>query len=274
MSVKDQAAQFLRLVQIMARLRSPEGCPWDREQTPESLAPYLVEETYEVLEAIDRGEPAAVCEELGDLLLQVVFIARIFEERDAFAIADVAESIADKLVRRHPHVFSGRPLRDRKELEADWHRIKSEEKGQTQEMTGILAGVPSRLPALMRARKLTEKASRAGFDWPDLDGVMAKVHEELEELARSIRTAEEDAVQDELGDLLFAVVNLGRFLRVDAENALRKTIDRFVRRFAHIENTLAAQGRDLARTSLEEMDQLWEEAKVRERKKPSPLTKT
>jgi MazG family protein len=253
-----------RLLQIMAVLRSPGGCPWDAEQTPESLKPYLVEEAYEVLEAIDRGDPAAIRDELGDLLLQIVFQARIFEERGAFDLGDVAAAIADKLERRHPHVFSDQPTGDLKALNAQWDRIKNEEKRGRGETATVLGGIPRHLPALQRARKLTEKASRVGFDWPDADGVFAKVHEELWEFEEAMRHADQQAMTDELGDLLFAIVNLGRFLNIDAEEALRRTINRFVTRFEHIEQSLARAGKTFQETTLEEMDALWVEAKGRE----------
>ncbi|HXV19386.1 MAG TPA: nucleoside triphosphate pyrophosphohydrolase [Desulfuromonadales bacterium] len=258
---------FGRLLEIVATLRSPEGCPWDAEQTPESLKPYLLEETYEVLEAIDGGEPSAICDELGDLLLQVIFQARLFEERQAFDVGDVADAIADKLIRRHPHVFAERRQSSIEALDAQWDRIKAREKERRGEFPTLLGGVPRHLPALLRARKLSEKASRVGFDWPAVDGIFAKIEEELEEFKDALQHADQQAMADELGDLLFSIVNLGRFLNIDAEEALRQTANRFVARFGHIEATLAERGRTLQQSSPEEMDSLWNEAKRREREK-------
>jgi len=263
-----------RLLKIVATLRSPGGCPWDAEQTPESLKPYLLEETYEVLAAIDGGEPDAICDELGDLLLQIVFQARLFEERQDFDMADVANSIADKLIRRHPHVFAGNKQRGKKALAAQWEKIKAEEKMSRGEPAKLLGDVPPHLPALLRARKLSEKASRAGFDWSEVDGIFAKIEEELQEFREALSRTDQQAMTDELGDLLFAVVNLGRFMHIDAEEALRQTSNRFVARFGHIETTLAEQGRTFEQSSPAEMDSLWNDAKSRERKKSDETSKT
>jgi MazG family protein len=256
---------FGRLLEIVAILRSPEGCPWDAEQAPESLKPYLLEETYEVLDAIDDGEPSGICDELGDLLLQVVFQARLFEERRAFDMGNVADAIADKLVRRHPHVFDERHQNSIEALDIQWDRIKAKEREWRGESPTVLGGVPRHLPALLRARKLSEKASRVGFDWPAVDGIFVKIEEELEEFKDALQRADQQAMADELGDLLFTIVNLGRFLNIDAEEALRQTANRFVARFGHIETTLAERGQTLQQSSPEEMDSLWNEAKRRER---------
>src|SRR5438128_43874 len=199
----DQSAveAFGRLVDIMARLRGPGGCPWDREQTPETLRPYLVEETYEVLDALDRGEPSAVRDELGDLLLQIVFQSELAAEAGRFTIADVARAIADKLVRRHPHVFGDTAVRDASEVMRNWSRIKAEERRAAGLDDDLFAGVPAALPALMRAEKLGAKARHAGLDWPDAGGVLAKVREEVDELARAVADGDRDAVTHELGDV-------------------------------------------------------------------------
>ena len=265
---------FGRLLEIVTALRSPEGCPWDAGQTSESLKPYLLEETYEVLDAIDRGETSGICDELGDLLLQVVFQARLFEERQAFDMGDVADAIADKLIRRHPHVFAERRQSCIEALDIQWDRIKAEEKERRGESPTVLGGVPRHLPALMRARKLSEKASRVGFDWPAVDGIFAKIEEELGEFKDALQHDDHQAMADELGDLLFAIVNLGRFLNIDAEEALRQTANRFVARFGHIETTLAERGRTLQQSSPEEMDSLWNEAKRREREDRDEPAKT
>lgn len=274
MHEKRALKAFDRLLAIMAILRSPEGCPWDAEQTSESLKPYLLEETYEVLDAIDCKDAPGICEELGDLLLQVVFQARIFEECGAFDIGDVADAIAEKLVRRHPHVFAREQRSGMETLDAQWHRIKAEEKALRGESASVLAGIPAHLPALLRARKLSEKASRVGFDWPEVDGIFAKIDEEIDEFRGALNRADHRDMVHELGDILFAIVNLGRFFDIDAEEALRQTTNRFVARFGHIENTLAERGRSFSESSPEEMDSLWNEAKKRERHDRDEPTKT
>jgi len=267
-----RAARSLdRLLQIMARLREPGGCPWDREQTLETLRPYVLEETYEVLEAIDSGDASAHREELGDLLLQIVFQARIAEEERRFDFADVADAISDKLESRHPHVFGvatpggGRtPPTDVKDAEgvlrqwADLKRRENEAKGRGK---SVLEGVPREMPALARAERLTEKASRIGFDWPDASGARTKVSEELEELDEAIAGGDRRRMEDELGDLLFASANLARKLGIPPEEALRGTIGRFVTRFRYVEERLAARGLRPGEATLDEMDRLWEEAK-------------
>jgi len=265
---------FARLLETMATLRSPGGCPWDADQTPETLKPYLLEEAYEVLEAIDRNEPDLICDELGDLLLQIVFHARIYEERRLFDIGDVATAITDKLIRRHPHVFSADNQQPAPSLDAQWERIKAEERRRRGETLTALGGVPRHLPALLRARKLTEKASRVGFDWPDVDGVFAKVQEEFKEFEEAFRSNDQQAMVDELGDILFAIVNLGRFLNIDAEEALRGTINRFMKRFAHIEGSLAGRGKSFSQSTLEELEALWREAKRLEGGTPGGASKT
>ena len=249
------------LVDIMTRLRAPGGCPWDREQTHETLRPYVLEEAYEVLDAIDRGDPAALRDELGDLLLQVVFHAELARERGDFAIADVAQAIADKLVRRHPHVFGDVQVSSALEQTRAWEAQKAaERKG------ALLDDVPRALPALRRAQKLTKRAGTVGFDWPDPRAVRVKLDEELTELdAELVRAGETGSngarISAELGDVLFALVNLARHLHVDAESALQDANARFVRRFEHIERRLAESGRTPTDAGLDEMESLWQEAK-------------
>lgn len=253
---------FDRLYDLMRRLRAPGGCPWDAEQTHESLKRYLLEETYEVFEAIDLNDPELLKEELGDLLLQPVFHAAIAEERGAFTMDEVLETICDKLVRRHPHVFGEQKVKTAEEQVENWERIKKAEKGE--ERKSALAGVPPHLPSLLKAQKITEKASRVGFDWAHVDEVFAKVLEELKEFEETLAERDQERMEAELGDLLFAIVNLGRFLRLDPEEALRKTIARFTRRFEYIEDALHKLGTSIKESSLEEMERLWEEAKLRE----------
>jgi tetrapyrrole methylase family protein/MazG family protein len=257
-----ESDKFARLMNLMRQLRAPEGCPWDAEQTHASLKRYLLEEAYEVIEAIDRDDPELLKEELGDLMLQPVFHAAIAEERGQFTMDEVLDTICDKLVRRHPHVFGTQVVKTADEQVENWERIKKTEKGE--ERKSVLAGIPPHLPALMKAQKITEKAARVGFDWEHIDQVYAKVLEELKEFEETIGTDNQERMEAELGDLLFAIVNLGRFLALDPEEALRKTIERFTRRFTHIEENLHARGTSVQEASMEEMDRLWEEAKRKE----------
>jgi tetrapyrrole methylase family protein/MazG family protein len=258
----EENRNFYRAMGIMRRLRGPGGCPWDAEQTHDSLKRYLIEECYEVVEAIDNKDDGLLREELGDLILQPLFHAAIAEERGAFTIDDILGTLSDKLVRRHPHVFGDEEIRTSDEQVANWEKIKKEEKGE--ERKSALAGIPPQLPSLMKAQKITEKAARVGFDWERTDQVFAKVLEELHELEETMVDGNEERMEAELGDLLFAIVNLGRFLSVNPEEALRKTISRFERRFGHVEETLHAQGVSLKDASIAEMETLWEEAKNKE----------
>jgi tetrapyrrole methylase family protein/MazG family protein len=254
---------FEKLLEIMKRLRAPGGCPWDAEQTHESLTRYLLEETYEVIEAIDAKSPEHLKEELGDLLLQPVFHAAIAEEAGSFTIHDVIQTLCEKLVRRHPHVFGDMQIADSTAQIENWEQIKKLEKGA--ERASALSGVPPHLPALLKAQKITEKAARVGFDWEHIDQVMAKVMEELHEFEEAMIAGDNEHMEAELGDLLFAIVNLGRFLSINPEEALRKTITRFQLRFQFVEESLHAQNRHMSDTPLKEMDLLWDEAKKRER---------
>ena len=256
-------SNFDQLLTIMRRLRGPEGCPWDAEQTHQSLTRYLLEETYEVIEAIDEQSPEHLKEELGDLLLQPVFHAAIAEEAGDFTINDVIDTLCQKLIRRHPHVFGDLQIKDSDAQIENWERIKKAEKGA--ERASALSGVPCHLPALLKAHKISEKASRVGFDWEHSGQVFAKVMEELHEFEEARAAGDPQRMEDELGDLLFAIVNLGRFLALNPEEALRKTINRFQKRFSHVEDTLHSQGKQMQDTPLEEMDKLWEQAKRLER---------
>jgi len=255
-----------RLVEIMAALRHPQkGCPWDLEQDFRSIAPYTLEEAYEVADAIERDDLQALREELGDLLLQVVFHARMASEQGAFDFEDVARDICDKLVRRHPHVFGDAVVESADAQTAEWERLKAEEKAARGEPGGLLADVPLALPALTRAAKLGRRAARVGFDWPDAGGPRAKIEEELSELDQAVADgAGGDLVESELGDLLFAVVNYARHLGVDPESALRGANARFVRRFGHVERRMAESGGGPDPVGLDQLDRWWDEAKARE----------
>lgn len=260
-----------RLIEIMAALRTPgTGCLWDLQQDFATVAPYTLEEAHEVADAIARGDLDDLREELGDLLLQVVFHARMAQEQDAFDFGDVVEAITRKLVRRHPHVFGDVRGLSPDEVKGLWECIKAEEKaerrarGKADEETGALAGIPAGMPSLMRALKLQQKAGKVGFDWNDPLAVLAKIREETAEIETEIEAGAQDKVASEVGDLLFAVVNLARHLDVDPDTALRAANLKFQRRFAAIETALAARGRTPAQATLAEMDALWDAAKLAE----------
>jgi tetrapyrrole methylase family protein / MazG family protein len=256
------------LLSIMARLRGPFGCPWDREQTPQTLKKYLIEEAYEALEAIETGKPAELQEELGDLLLQIAFLAQIADEKGQFDFADVVHTLVLKLVRRHPHIFPSRDMeipiqpQNGREVRKIWRRVKEREAGG-KEKRSILDGLPLSLPGLIRAQRMTERAARVGFDWPSIQGVWEKIREEIGELKDAGMGKSRKAKEAELGDLLFSLVNLARHYGLSAEEALRKANRRFGKRFRHIESVLRRKGRSLEEASLEEMDRLWTQAKRR-----------
>lgn len=249
---------FDELIRVMAQLRAPEGCPWDREQSHRSLRPYLLEETYEALEAIDAEDWARLSDELGDVLLQVVFHAQLASERGDFDIEDVVAGIVAKLRRRHPHVFGTASVSGADEVVDRWEQIKRGEAG-CEDRDSALDGIPESLPALQRAHKLQRRAARAGFDWDDIAGPRAKIDEELAEVA----AADAASVEHEIGDLLFAVVNYARFLGVEPESALRRANERFIQRFRSVERAAGSAER-LQAMSLDEMDELWEQAKTEE----------
>jgi MazG family protein len=252
--------QFQKLCDIVAKLRAPGGCPWDREQTNESLLPATVEEAYEVAEAARAKNDAHFREELGDLLLLVVMHAEIARESGRFEISNVLEDVSEKLVRRHPHVFGESDARDSGAVLKQWEAIKRAEKKND---THYLASLPGALPALMRAQKAQSKVARVNFDWTELGDVIAKVEEELAELKRAIASRDQNAIEDEIGDLLFAVVNLSRKCKLDAESALQKATDKFVRRFNLVEDEVQKRGKKLGDVDLAELDAIWNEAKKR-----------
>lgn len=259
-------AEIRRLLDIMAALRDPDtGCPWDKEQSFETIAPYTIEEAYEVADAIMQRDFAALPDELGDLLFQVVYHARIAEERGLFGFADIAKSISDKMIRRHPHVFGDAAARDASAQTAAWEAQKAAERLLRQQ-TGTLAGVPVALPALTRAFKLTGRAARVGFDWPDAEQVLVKLDEEIQELKAELSEADPVRLADEVGDLLFVLANLARKLKLDPEVCLRQANDKFCRRFNAMEAGFEAEAKPLRGLSLEEMEAGWQRVKVAERR--------
>ncbi len=249
-----------RLIDIMKLLRSKEGCPWDREQTHESLKKYLIEETYEYLEVVDLDDKARMCEELGDVLLQIVFHARIAEENGDFNIEDVINGVCEKMIHRHPHVFGDVSAETSSQVLKNWEEIKKREKG-VKDQTSVLQDVPKNLPALMRSYKVQQKAAQVGFDWTDPGDVFAKIREEIDELEVEFKKQNKSGIEDELGDVLFSVVNLSRFLKVHPELSLTQSTNKFISRFEHIEKRALEQGKKLNDMSLEEMEALWVEAK-------------
>lgn len=267
-----EGTAFESFAEIVAHLRAPDGCPWDREQTHSSLRTHLLEESYEALEAIDAGDFDSMCEEFGDLLLQIVLNAQIAGEAGQFSMTDVVKGIHDKIVRRHPHVFGDAQLGDVDGVLANWEKLKEKEREKLalsnvegmKEGKGALDGVPATLPALIQAQEYQDRAARVGFDWPEIEGVLDKVREEIEEIKRA---ENQEQVAAELGDLFFVLVNLARWKKVDAESALRGTNLKFKKRFGYIESGAKAQGRNLSDLSLDEMEMLWQEAKRRESRK-------
>lgn len=252
--------EFEELVRTVAILRSPGGCPWDKEQTHDSLKKYAIEETYEVIEAIESGDPKKIEDELGDLLLQVLLHAQIASESEQFDIGDVCRVIREKLQRRHPHVFADVEISGVEDVLYNWEQIKKGEPGYDQRKS-VLDGVPKSLPALMRAAEISKKAARTGFDWPDVDSILDKLREETRELEEAINRGISKEIENEIGDLLFTTVNIARFKGIDPEEALRRMLEKFTRRFNHIEESAQRSGKSIQDMTLEEMDRVWDEAK-------------
>lgn len=246
---------FEKLVGILARLRAPDGCPWDREQSYKDIAPHTLEETYEVIEAIDREDYDGLCEELGDFIMQALFYAQIASEEKRFTIVDVIQKITEKLIHRHPHVFGETKVADSKQVLKNWEQLKKKE-GKS-----VLGGVPKTLPALLKAYRIGEKAGRVGFDWENTDGILDKVKEEAAELAEARHQRDEHAVEHEYGDLLFTLANIGRFLGINPETALRGATERFLERFRLMEGEIENSGKSMKDLSPKEWDELWENAK-------------
>lgn len=259
------SAAFLRLVEVVTYLRSPQGCPWDRKQTPQSLLPYLLEETYEVIESVEDNNPHGLKEELGDVLLHILFQSLIAQEQGTFRLEECLHGITEKLIRRHPHVFSDNPDDAAAALQ-QWETAKQQEKGRA----SLLDGLPRGLPALTHARRVQEKAASVGFDWQEIAPVWAKVHEEMEELRQACAADDADGIEEEFGDMLFSLVNVGRFLQLDPEAALRNTIRKFTRRFHGIEQEFARRGQRLDEVSLEDMDAVWNRLRHQDKSEERP----
>jgi tetrapyrrole methylase family protein / MazG family protein len=263
-----KAAEALRaLLDVVLKLRSPGGCDWDRSRSKEDISAYLLDEVYEVIDAVDSGPPEALKEELGDVLFQILFFATMAEEKGEFDMADVIADITAKMIRRHPHVFGDRKVRDVEEIRANWEDIKKNVENKQEDLHPF-DRVPRSMPALLKAQKVTEKASRLGFDWPGAEGVFGKLEEEIGELRIAIGKGRQEEVAEEMGDLLFTLVNLCRFLKVDAEGSLRAALEKFILRFKYIEERLNEEGKTAEGASLAEMDRLWDESKRGGRNKP------
>lgn len=255
---------FEDLVALMTTLRGPNGCPWDRKQSLETLKPFIIEESYEVVDAIDRDDRKALAEELGDFLLQAVFVAEIAREEGSFDVYDAITLLHDKLVRRHPHVFGDVEAKDAEQVLVNWEKLKNEERKA--ENKSVLAGVPQSLPALLKASRLTEKAARVGFDWRRTEDVFEKLDEEMAEVRAAVASGDAASLHDEIGDLLFTIANIARKLEINPEEALQSTNRRFMRRFEIMEQTVRESGRNLDQLTLEQMDALWDDAKASERR--------
>lgn len=251
---------FAALLKIMEMLRGEKGCPWDKEQTRKSLKPYIVEEAYELIEAIEENDPDKICEELGDLLFQIVFQCQLAKEKNEFTINDVIEKISKKMIERHPHVFGHVDYKTSDEVIVHWEEQKKLE-GKMRE--SILEGVPESMPSLLRANRLQDRAAQVGFDWKKVEDVLKKLDEELKEFKDAIKTERLEKIEEELGDILFMLVNVSRFIGINAEDALRKTIRKFISRFRYIEANASRQGKPLSDMTLDEMDRLWDDAKKR-----------
>jgi MazG family protein len=259
---ENAGEKFQKLVSIMARLRAPGGCPWDREQTFDSIKPYTLEETYEVLQAIDNRDWTELTEELGDFMLQAVFYAQMASEENLFRIDDALDAINAKLVRRHPHVFGEESAQSPDDVMTIWGRVKeSEQQKKAKPREGLLDGVPRAMPALVEAQQIASKAAGVGFDWENPEQVLEKLNEELAEFAEARRNASHEQLEDELGDMLFVIVNLARFVKVDPEQALRRTNAKFRKRWGHIESKLRERGKKPEESTIQEMEDLWQEAK-------------
>ncbi len=261
--MQETAANFIRLVEIITRLRAPDGCPWDQKQTPQTFKGYLLEETHELLEAINHDDADHVREELGDLFFQIIFLNNLYVEQGRFTLDEVLDTISAKMVRRHPHVFGDQVVKSEQELRQQWHAIKAAEKGPNAPPKSALAAVPKSLPALHRAQRVADRAARTGFDWPDANQALAKTWEELEELQHAQSEGDQQRIAEELGDLFFALVVFARKRGLDAETSLQTATEKFIDRFTHFEAQIAARGETIPELAPEAMLALWEETKPR-----------
>jgi tetrapyrrole methylase family protein/MazG family protein len=266
--MKNDDNKYLRklkeLEQLIKKLRAPDGCPWDRQQKKEDIGKYILEEAYEVVDSLDKADPQALKEELGDLLFQILFLAQMSAETGSFSLGDVMDGINEKMIRRHPHIFGDKKEISVQEVKENWQQIKKKERQDKKSEESLFAGIPRSLPALKRAQKITSIASTFGFDWTNTDGVLEKLKEELREFDDAVKNGPDSKIEEELGDLLFTIVNLSRFLSIDAETALSKTTEKFLRRFSYVTKQLSSLGISPAQATLPQMNALWNEAKIKE----------
>lgn len=253
--------KFIALLDIIARLRAPDGCPWDRKQTPQSFKQYLIEEAHELMEAIDRDSPDEVKEELGDLLFQIIFLNNLYAEKEHFSLGEVIDTISAKMIRRHPHVFGDEQIASEEELRKSWYAIKGKENKKKSKASGLLSALPKTLPALRRAQRVSERAARTGFEWPDISSAIAKLEEELNEFKEAVSSGKKEAIADELGDILFALANIGRLTEVNTEDALQAATKKFINRFHTMERLLARSDQQIAALDMEALLCAWQEAK-------------
>jgi len=261
--VTDAQKELQELTVLIKKLRAPAGCPWDRKQKPQDIGKYVLDEAYEVTDALETKDPLALKEELGDLLFQILFLAEMEDELNQFSLADIMVGIKEKMIRRHPHVFGDVTVNSVEEVKENWQEIKKKERGHKNNEDSLFASIPLSLPALKRAQKITSIASAYGFDWPKTADVIGKIKEELQEFDDAVKSGSDNKVEEELGDIFFTLVNLSRFLSIDAETALSKTTGKFLRRFSYITEQLCTKGISLKEATLNQMDALWNEAKSR-----------
>lgn len=252
------------LIELIKTLRSPNGCPWDQQQKKEDVGKYILEEAYEVIDSIDSGNPLALKEELGDLFFQILFLTEISAESDLFSLENVLEGIQEKMIRRHPHVFDNKKVTSVQEVKENWQKIKAQERKNKENDDSIFSTIPRSLPALKRAQKISSIASHYGFDWKDTEGILDKLNEELQEFCDAVKTGRTEKIMEEMGDIIFTIVNLSRFLSIDAETALSKTTVKFLQRFSYITRQLASQGITPAEATMDQMDTLWNESKTKD----------
>ncbi|PKN53098.1 MAG: nucleoside triphosphate pyrophosphohydrolase [Deltaproteobacteria bacterium HGW-Deltaproteobacteria-13] len=266
---KDNHEDLIKLralTQLIKKLRAPDGCPWDQQQKKEDIGKYILEEAYEVIDSLDKENPQALKEELGDLLFQILFLAEISDESDLFSLGDVMDGINEKMIRRHPHVFGDKKVNSVQEVKDNWQQIKQKERENKKAEKSLFASIPRSFPALKRAQKITSIASTYGFDWKDTKGILEKLKEELQEFDEAVKNNNNNKIEEELGDILFTIVNVSRFLSIDAETALSKTTEKFLQRFSYVTEQLFALGIPAEKATLEQMDALWNEAKIKELK--------
>ena len=255
--------ELIDLILLIKKLRAPDGCPWDRKQKPEDIGKYILEEAYEVIESLEANDQQAIAEELGDLLFQILFLAQMGEESGTYSLDQIMAGIREKMIRRHPHVFGDISIKTVEEVKENWQQIKRQERRAKSNEESLFSSIPRSLPALKRAQKITATAAVYGFDWQKTSDVLKKLQEELNELSTAFNNNDQNNIEEELGDLLFTVVNLSRFVKVDSETALSKTTNKFLQRFAYITNQLADRGKTLEQATMKEMDELWEETKTK-----------